>query len=149
MKSTVEDALKRVFNPEFLNRIDDVIVFHPLEKSHILEIIDVMKADLFGRVEELGITIDLTDAAKGFLVDKGFDPQFGARPLRRAIQRFVEDPMAEQILTKDLDEGAKITVDYKDGDEELSFKSRKARKKKAKPEAEEPEAETPAEEDTE
>jgi len=152
MKSTVEDALKRVFNPEFLNRIDDVIVFHPLEKSHILEIIDVMKVDLFGRVEDLGISIELTDAAKEFLVEKGFDPQFGARPLRRAIQRFVEDPMAEQILTKDLDEGAKITVDYKAGEEELSFKTRKARKKKApkaEPEAEEPETETPAEPDAE
>ena len=152
MKSTVEDALKRVFNPEFLNRIDDVIVFHPLEKSHILEIIDVMKEDLFARVEDLGISIELTDAAKDFLVEKGFDPQFGARPLRRAIQRFVEDPMAEQILTKDLDEGAKITVDHKDGADELSFKTRKARKKKAKadePEAEEPEAETPAEPDAE
>ena len=139
MKSTVEDALKRVFNPEFLNRIDDVIVFHPLEKSHILEIIDVMKQDLFARVGELGIEIDLTDAAKGFLVEKGFDPQFGARPLRRAIQKYVEDPMAEAILTNDLEEGAKITVDYKGDGEELSFKTKKPRKKKAA--AEEPEAE--------
>ena len=151
MKSTVEDALKRVFNPEFLNRIDDVIVFHPLEKDHILEIIDVMKTDLFARVEDLGIAIELTEAAKGFLVEKGFDPQFGARPLRRAIQRFVEDPMAEQILTQDLQEGAKITVDYKDGAEELSFKTKKPRKKKAAkaeaPEAETPEAEAPAEPD--
>ena len=139
MKSTVEDALKRVFNPEFLNRIDDVIVFHPLEKSHILEIIDVMKQDLFARVGELGIEIDLTDAAKGFLVEKGFDPQFGARPLRRAIQKYVEDPMAEAILTNDLEEGAKIVVDYKGDGEELTFKTKKARKKKAA--AEETEAE--------
>ena len=147
MKSTVEDALKKVFNPEFLNRIDDVIVFHPLEKSDILEIIDVMKQDLFARVNELGIKIDLTDAAKEFLVDKGFDPQFGARPLRRAIQKYVEDPMAEAILTNDLDEGAKITVDYKGEGEELSFKTRKARKKKAAAESEEPEAEAPASDD--
>ena len=151
MKSTVEDALKRVFNPEFLNRIDDVIVFHPLEKSHILEIIDVMKTDLFARVNDLGIQIELTDKAKEFLVDKGFDPQFGARPLRRAIQKYVEDPMAEAILTNDLQEGAKITVDYKSG-EELTFKTRKARKKKASKEAddnpaEEPEAEAPASDD--
>jgi ATP-dependent Clp protease ATP-binding subunit ClpC len=144
MKSTVEDALKKVFNPEFLNRIDDVIVFHPLEKKHILEIIDVMKTDLFARVNDLGIEIDLTDAAKEFLVEKGFDPQFGARPLRRAIQKYVEDPMAEAILTNDLQEGAKITVDHKKNAEELSFKTRKARKKKAAPEAsaeEEPETE--------
>ena len=141
MKSTVEDALKKVFNPEFLNRIDDVIVFHPLEKSHILEIIDVMKQDLFARVGELGIKIELTEPAKGFLVEKGFDPQFGARPLRRAIQKYVEDPMAEAILTNDLDEGAKITVDYSGEGEELSFKTRKARKKKAAESEEEPEAE--------
>ena len=145
MKSTVEDALKRVFNPEFLNRIDDVIVFHPLEKSHILEIIDVMKTDLFARVNELGIEIDLTDEAKEFLVEKGFDPQFGARPLRRAIQKYVEDPMAEAILTNDLEEGAKITVDYKGEGEELAFKTRKPRKKKAAP-AEEPAAEGEADE---
>ncbi|MEM1116553.1 MAG: ATP-dependent Clp protease ATP-binding subunit [Bacteroidota bacterium] len=150
MKSTVEDALKKVFNPEFLNRIDDVIVFHPLEKSDILQIIDVMKTDLFARVAELGIEIELTDPAKNFLVDKGYDPQFGARPLRRAIQKYVEDPMAEAILTNDLQEGAKITVDHKKDAEELSFKTRKPRKKKAAPapEAEEePEAETPASED--
>lgn len=150
MKSTVEDALKKVFNPEFLNRIDDVIVFHSLEKSHILEIIDVMKEDLFSRVNELGIEIELTQEAKEFLVEKGFDPQFGARPLRRAIQKYVEDPMAEAILTNDLQEGAKITVSYGGEGEELSFKTKKPRKKKAeKPAAEEPEAEAPAEPDAE
>ena len=146
MKSTVEDALKRVFNPEFLNRIDDVIVFNPLEKSHILEIIDVMQTELFDRVEDLGIKIELTQAAKEFLVDKGFDPQFGARPLRRAIQKYVEDPMAEAILTNDLDEGAKITVDYKGEGEDLTFKTRKARKKKAKSAPKPDEAEAPADE---
>ena len=151
MKSTVEDALKKVFNPEFLNRIDDVIVFHPLEKKDILEIIDVMKVDLFARVNDLGIDIELTDEAKNFLVDKGFDPQFGARPLRRAIQKYVEDPMAEAILTNDLEEGAKITVGYEGEGEELSFKTKKARKKKAaeKPAEEEPEAEAPSEPDAE
>ncbi|WP_420454831.1 ATP-dependent Clp protease ATP-binding subunit [Rubrivirga sp.] len=149
MKSTVEDALKKVFNPEFLNRIDDVIVFHPLEKSHILEIIDVMQTDLFARVEDLGIEIELSDAAKEFLVEKGFDPQFGARPLRRAIQKYVEDPMAESILTNDLQEGAKISVDHTAGEDELSFKTKKA-KKKATPKdeaTEEPEPEAPATED--
>ncbi len=142
MKSTVEDALKRVFNPEFLNRIDDVIVFHPLEKSHILEIIDVMKADLFARVNDLGIEIELTEPAKEFLVEKGFDPQFGARPLRRAIQKYVEDPMAEAILTNDLQEGGKITVDHKGDVDALAFKTRKPRKKKSSDEAPEPEAES-------
>ncbi|MEM6326312.1 MAG: AAA family ATPase, partial [Bacteroidota bacterium] len=143
MKSTVEDALKRVFNPEFLNRIDDVIVFHPLEKEHIFKIIEVMQSDLFARVEDLGIGIEVTEAAKEFLAEKGYDPQYGARPLRRAIQKYVEDPMAEAILTKDLDEGAKITVDHKKNAEELTFRTRKSRKKKAaepKPEEEAPEA---------
>ncbi|HIG74361.1 MAG TPA: ATP-dependent Clp protease ATP-binding subunit [Bacteroidetes bacterium] len=142
MKSTVEDALKRVFNPEFLNRIDDVIVFHPLEKEHVFQIIDVMQSDLFARVEDLGIGIEVTESAKNFLVDKGYDPQYGARPLRRAIQKYVEDPMAEAILTKDLDEGAKITVDYKEGEDALTFRTRKARKKKAEPKSE-AEEETP------
>ncbi len=144
MKSTVEDALKRVFNPEFLNRIDDVIVFHPLEKKHIFEIIDIMQKDLFSRVEELGITIKMDKKAKSFLVDKGYDPQFGARPLRRAIQKYVEDPMAESILSDDLGEGDTITVSHKEG-EELIFKTKKAPKAKAKkPDA--PEEEEPAEE---
>src|SRR5690606_5495666 len=142
MKSTVEDALKRVFNPEFLNRIDDVIVFHPLEKKHIFEIIDIMQRDLFGRVTDLGIEVELTDAAKEFLVEKGYDPQYGARPLRRAIQKYVEDPMAEAILQNDLQEGAKITVDHKKGEDALSFKTKKARKAAKKPgEAENPEEE--------
>jgi ATP-dependent Clp protease ATP-binding subunit ClpC len=136
MKSTVEDALKRVFNPEFLNRIDDVIVFHPLEKSHVFEIIEIMQRDLFKRVDDLGIDVELSTAAKEFLVEKGYDPQYGARPLRRAIQRYVEDPMAEAILTADLQEGAKISIDHKKGEEDLQFKTKKApAKRAAKPEA--------------
>ena len=147
MKSMVEDALKRVFNPEFLNRIDDVIVFHPLEKKHIFEIIDIMQKDLFRRVEDLGITIEMEPPAKEFLVEKGYDPQFGARPLRRALQKYVEDPMAEAILSNDLGEGDTITVTHKEG-EELSFKTKKARKAKAK-KAEDPSEEEPASEEKE
>jgi ATP-dependent Clp protease ATP-binding subunit ClpC len=148
MKSTVEDALKRVFNPEFLNRIDDVIVFHPLEKKHIFEIIDIMQRDLFGRVTDLGIEIELTPAAKEFLVEKGYDPQFGARPLRRAIQKYVEDPMAEAILQNDLQEGAKITVEHKKGEDALTFKTKKARKAKAAPSPDQnPEEETTEEQE--
>ena len=135
MKSTVEDALKRVFNPEFLNRIDDVIVFHPLEKKHIFEIIDIMQEDLFKRVEDLGIKIEMDKTAKEFLVEKGYDPQFGARPLRRAIQKYVEDPMAESILSEDLGEGDTITVSHKKDAEEMSFKTKKGKKKAKKAEA--------------
>ncbi len=150
MKSTVEDALKRVFNPEFLNRIDDVIVFHPLEKSHIFEIIGIMQRDLFKRVEDLGIEVELTDAAKEFLVEKGYDPQFGARPLRRALQKYIEDPMAEAILTADLQAGARITVDHKKGEDALVLKSKKTAKRTAKPDAgpaEERPEETPEEQE--
>ncbi|MBO6576284.1 MAG: ATP-dependent Clp protease ATP-binding subunit [Rhodothermales bacterium] len=133
LKSTVEDALKRVFNPEFLNRIDDVIVFHPLEKEHIHEIIHLMAGDLFRRAEELGITVDLDDKAKNFLVEKGYDAKFGARPLRRAIQKYIEDPMAEAILGHSLGDGDTliITYDEKADKGELSFKTKKPRKKKA------------------
>ena len=153
MKSMVEDALKRVFNPEFLNRIDDVIVFHPLEKHHIFEIIDIMQVDLFKRVEDLGITIEMDKAAKEFLVEKGYDPQFGARPLRRAIQKYVEDPMAEAILSDDLGEGDTITVSHKKDAEEMIFKTKKGKKKAKKAEdaskpddASEPEEEPTSEE---
>jgi ATP-dependent Clp protease ATP-binding subunit ClpC len=119
MKSTVQDALKNVFNPEFLNRIDDVIVFHALEKEHIFEIIDIMSADLFDRADEMGIDIVLERSAKEFLVEKGFDPKYGARPLQRAIQKYVEDPMAGQILNRDLGDGDTITVSH-DGNPEES-----------------------------
>ena len=135
MKSTVEDALKRVFNPEFLNRIDDVIVFHPLEKSHIFEIIDIMVAELLKRANDLGIDVSLTESAKEFLAEKGYDPQFGARPLRRAIQKYIEDPMAESILGSDLSEGDMITMTYDDKKEgELTFKTKKGKKKPKKAE---------------
>ncbi len=153
LKSTVEDALKRVFNPEFLNRIDDVIVFHPLEKKHIHEIIDLMAAELFGRALEVGVTVELEDTAKRFLVDKGYDAKFGARPLRRAIQKYVEDPMAEAILGHELGENDTLSISYDEKKDtgELSFRKKKkkaAPKKKstAKAKKEEPaKAEAPPE----
>src|SRR5690606_15490258 len=138
MKSTVEDALKRVFNPEFLNRIDDVIVFHPLEKKHIFEIIDIMADELLKRARDLGLEVELSQAAKDFLVDKGFDAKFGARPLRRAIQKYVEDPMAEQILSADLGDGDTILISYdeKQNENGLTFKVKKGKKAKARAKAE-------------
>ena len=152
MKSTVEDALKRVFNPEFLNRIDDVIVFHPLEKSHIYEIIDIMASELLTRAEGIGIEVDLSRSAKDFLVEKGYDAKFGARPLRRAIQKYVEDPMAEAILGNNLKDGDKIVIEHdEEKPDELSFETKKGKKKKTKAKAkkteekDEPEAEAPEE----
>ena len=121
MKSTVEDALKNVFNPEFLNRIDDLIVFHPLEKEHIFEIIDIMSEDLFKRAQELGLSVEFDEHAKEFLTDKGFDPKYGARPLRRALQKYVEDPMAEDILNNNIHEGDTIRITHDGDEEELSF----------------------------
>jgi ATP-dependent Clp protease ATP-binding subunit ClpC len=121
MKGRIEDALKRVFNPEFLNRIDDTIVFHSLERSHILSIIDIALRDLLKRMEGMGIVIELTDGAKEFLADKGFDPAFGARPLRRALQKYVEDPLAEEILKGSYAHGSKISVGFDQKSEELNF----------------------------
>ncbi len=140
MKSTVEDALKRVFNPEFLNRIDDVIVFQPLEKQHIYQIIDLMVADLLKRAGDLGIQVEFSQAARDFLVDKGYDPQFGARPLRRAIQKYVEDPLAEAILSNTIKEGDRVLIHYDESVKpgELIFEARPATETSApseKPEA--------------
>lgn len=98
MKSTIQEALKKVFNPEFLNRIDDVLTFRPLEKKDIFKIIDILAEELFSRIKSLGYDLELTKGAKDFISEKGFDPKFGARPLRRAIQKYVEDPLAEELL---------------------------------------------------
>ena len=98
MKSTIQDALKKVFNPEFLNRIDDVLTFRPLEKEDIFKIIDILSDELFSRIRSLGYKLDLSKGAKDFISEKGFDPKFGARPLKRAIQKYIEDPLAEEIL---------------------------------------------------
>jgi len=99
-KGVIQNALKRTFSPEFLNRIDDVIVFNSLGKEEIFKIIDLSLKNLYKRVEELGYKLQLTDEAKDFLAEKGYDPQFGARPLNRAIQKYLEDPLAEFILNQ-------------------------------------------------
>ncbi|NTW50224.1 MAG: ATP-dependent Clp protease ATP-binding subunit, partial [Chlorobiales bacterium] len=121
MKSTIEDALKRVFNPEFLNRIDDVIVFHQLEKDDIFKIIDISAEKLFKRIRDMGISIELTKRAKEFLVTKGYDPQFGARPLRRALQRYVEEPLAEEMLKGKFGEGSVVKIKYEKKSDALIF----------------------------
>ena len=110
-KSVVENALKKAFAPEFLNRIDDVIMFNALEKSHIHQIIDIELKKLFKRIEDLGYQLTLTERAKDFISDKGFDQQFGARPLKRAIQKFVEDPLAEEIINSKIEQGDAILID--------------------------------------
>jgi ATP-dependent Clp protease ATP-binding subunit ClpC len=121
MKSTIEDALKRVFNPEFLNRIDETIVFHQLEKKHILDIITIQMAELVKRVHGMGLKVELTKQAREFLAEKGYDPAFGARPLRRALQRHMEDPIAEEILKGKYPEGSTIKVRVSKKTGELKF----------------------------
>ena len=131
-KSVIETALKRFFSPEFLNRIDDVVVFNPLVKENIIEILDLAVAKLEKRIESLGYHIKLTKAAKDFLAEKGFDSEFGARPLNRAIQKYLEDPMAEEILNNDLAEGDTLEATHEKDAEELKFKIKKASTKKPK-----------------
>jgi ATP-dependent Clp protease ATP-binding subunit ClpC len=114
MKTRVMGELKKVFRPELLNRIDEIIVFHKLEREEIVQIVDLMMKRLRDQVSVHGATIELTDAAKELLVEEGYDPAMGARPLRRAIQRLIEDPLADFVLGRELSEGATIVVDRRE-----------------------------------
>lgn len=132
MRSTIQSALKKTFSPEFLNRLDDVITFNSLEREDIHQIIDVVLDKLFTRIIEMGYEVELTVAAKDFIAEKGYDPQYGARPLNRAIQKYLEDPIAEEILKGKIKEGDTLVVDHDGKAEEVSMaiKSRKAKKEK-------------------
>ena len=121
MKSTIQDALKKVFNPEFLNRIDDVLTFRPLEKKDIFKIIDILSDELFSRIRNLGYQLELTKGAKEFITDKGFDPKFGARPLKRAIQKYIEDPLAEEILAVEHPKESTIKIKMNKSRDGLEF----------------------------
>jgi len=125
-KSIIENALKKAFAPEFLNRIDDVIVFNALEKNDIDLIIEIELKKLYARVKELGYTLNLSDKAKAYIAEKGFDKQFGARPLKRAIQKYVEDALAEEIITSKIGSGDEIFMDIEDDATELNVKVLKA-----------------------
>ena len=129
-KSIIENALKKTFAPEFLNRIDDVIVFNALEKHDIDLIIEIELKKLYSRISELGYNLNLTDKAKAFIAEKGFDRQFGARPLKRAIQKYVEDLLAEEIITSKIHSGDEIVMDLKDDSQELSVEIHKAEEPK-------------------
>ncbi|MEN9729550.1 MAG: hypothetical protein RLZ91_667 [Bacteroidota bacterium] len=111
-KSTIQNALKKAFAPEFINRLDDIIVFNSLERSDLHQIIDLLLVKLMTRLANLGFAVELTEKAKDFIADKGYDPQYGARPLNRAIQKYLEDPLAEEILKGELAEGEVIEADY-------------------------------------
>ncbi|MFS4467754.1 ATP-dependent Clp protease ATP-binding subunit [Maribacter sp. 2210JD10-5] len=127
-KGVIENALKKAFAPEFLNRIDDVIVFNALEREHIHQIIDIELSKLFTRIKDIGYDLNLTDAAKDYIAEKGFDKQYGARPLKRAIQKYIEDALAEEIVNSKLEEGDSIFMDLDKKKEELTIKIKKTEK---------------------
>ena len=121
-KAVIENALKKAFAPEFLNRIDDVIVFNALEKEDINKIIDIELVKLVDRIKDLGYILKLTDSAKDYIAEKGFDKQYGARPLKRAIQKYVEDALAEEIINSKIQEGDTITMDLDSKTDSLKIK---------------------------
>jgi ATP-dependent Clp protease ATP-binding subunit ClpC len=127
-KSVIENALKKAFAPEFLNRIDDVIVFNSLEKHDIDKIIDIEMEKLILRIKDLGYTFTISEKAKDFIAEKGFDKQFGARPLKRAIQKYVEDALAEEIINSKIHEGDEIFMDLVDASQELIVTVKKTKK---------------------
>ncbi len=134
-KGVIQKALQKTFSPEFLNRIDDVIVFNSLGKEEIHKIIDIVLQGVYSRLEKLGYNIELTVTAKDFIADKGYDPQFGARPLHRAIQKYVEDPLAEEILHANVQEGDTIVVDLnEESKDKLRFDVKKKKKRQSKEE---------------
>ncbi|MFN0032684.1 MAG: ATP-dependent Clp protease ATP-binding subunit [Flavobacteriales bacterium] len=147
-KGVIENALRKTFAPEFLNRVDDLIVFNPLKKEHIFEIIDIELAKLFSRVTDLGYTIKLTDEAKEHIAEKGYDEKFGARPLKRAIQKYLEDPIAEEIINASLKQGDTLLVSFDKAEDKVIMKvekSKAAKESKAKePKGDAPQTPPPA-----
>jgi ATP-dependent Clp protease ATP-binding subunit ClpC len=122
MADKVKEELQHTFNPEFLNRLDDVIVFHPLQREHIAQIVGIMLKDVHKRLAEGELTLRLTDGAQDLLVKHGYDEQYGARPLKRAIQRYIEDPLSEKILTGEFSKGDEIEVDVATDGQKLEFR---------------------------
>ena len=120
-KEAVLDDVRGSFRPEFVNRIDEIVVFDPLGREEIAQIVDIQLRTLRRRLEERGLSIELTDAAKAHLADKGYEPAFGARPLKRLIQREIQDPLAMKLLAGEIRDGQTVTID-RSGDG-LSFRS--------------------------
>ena len=110
-RAATEEALKQVFRPEFLNRLDEIVVFDPLTQEQICELVDLLLNEVRHRLEEHQITLELTQSAKAWLAEKGYDPEFGARPLRRAIEQYLENPIARLVLAGDVAEGREILID--------------------------------------
>jgi ATP-dependent Clp protease ATP-binding subunit ClpC len=121
LKDTVMEEVRKAFNPEFLNRLDEIIVFHPLTREESRKILDLMLARVDTKMAQQKISLELTEEAKNFLVEKGFDPNYGARPLQRCIQRFLEDPLAEQLLSRTIAAGQKVYVELDAENQKLTF----------------------------
>ena len=135
VKSVIQNALRKAFSPEFLNRIDDMIMFKSLGRKEIHSIIDIELANLYARILSLGYDISLTEKAKEFIVDQGYDEKFGARPLKRAIQKYIEDPLAEEIIKSSFKDGEKVTMDLnkeKNGLAVIKKKSKRSTKENPK-----------------
>ncbi len=131
-KAIIEKALKRTFSPEFLNRIDDVVIFNSLTKENIFEIIDILMKGVYARLNTLGYTLEITPEAKDFIAEKGYDSQFGARPLHRSIQKYLEDPLAEEILNGTIKAGQVMVADLDKEKQTIIFKAKEEPKKKEK-----------------
>ncbi|HVT83607.1 MAG TPA: ATP-dependent Clp protease ATP-binding subunit [Chitinophagaceae bacterium] len=131
-KAVIEKALKRTFSPEFLNRIDDVIIFNSLSRDHIFQIIDILMKGVMKRLSNLGFGLELSEEAKAFLAEKGYDQQFGARPLHRAIQKYLEDPLAEEILNLHVKAGDLLIADVDKENNKLTFSFKKKAEEKSK-----------------
>ena len=131
-KAVIEKALKRTFSPEFLNRIDDVIIFNSLNKENIFEIIDILMKGVMARLSNLGFSMELSIEAKDFIAEKGYDSQFGARPLHRAIQKYLEDPLAQEILNTSIKSGDVVIAELDKENEKIKFRLKEEPKKKEK-----------------
>jgi ATP-dependent Clp protease ATP-binding subunit ClpC len=123
MRGRVKDEIERAFNPEFLNRVDDIIVFHPLAQEQIAQIVHIMLKEVHDRIADEGLKLRMSEAALAFLVEKGYDEKFGARPLRRAIQKYIEDPLSEKILGAEFARGDEIEVNVSADGQTFDFRA--------------------------
>ncbi|SVA97133.1 uncharacterized protein METZ01_LOCUS149987 [marine metagenome] len=119
LRGSIEESLKKSFRPEFLNRIDEIVVFDAIERKQLLKIVDIMVSDIQSRMEEHGIDLILTEDAKAWLANEGFDEVYGARPLRRTIQRFIENPLSTKIIRGDFKDADSVLIDL--SQDELQF----------------------------
>jgi ATP-dependent Clp protease ATP-binding subunit ClpB len=121
LRRTIELELKQAFKPEFLNRLDEIVLFQSLRKEDIEQIVELQLARLRKRLTERSVTLDLTLAARAFLAERGYDPAFGARPLKRAIQQFVENELAKRLIAGEIVQGSEVAVDVAEGGEKLAM----------------------------